>query len=139
MVPIERSRDIFPPVIGILERFGFQKKLNGFLGPPHAAQFVAVHVLRMRNLWRHLRVDARLFKRVWKPSLVLIAVRQKMMCGEIIGRDRHRPLIVSDCRSDAAPSVAKRRGLLGMPAKQEQLYIVWICGERVIDLFAEGQ
>ena len=63
MVPIERRRNIFLPIVSILDRFGFQKKLNGFLGAPHAAQFVSVHMLGMRNLRRHFCVDAGVFQR----------------------------------------------------------------------------
>src|SRR6266581_158623 len=93
----------------------------------------------MRYPRRHLRVDASLFERVRELPLILIAVRQKMMRGEVVRRDRQRLLIVSNCRSDAAAAVSKGRGLLGMAAKQQKLHIVRICGECPIDGLAEGQ
>src|SRR5690348_10701224 len=118
MMPIERRGDIFAPVVGVLECFGFQKYLDGFLGPPHAPQFMTVHMLRVRDLRRHSRVDPRLFERVCKFSLVLIAVRQEMMRGKIVRRDRQRPGVVRNRRSDTASAISKGRGLFGMAAKQ---------------------
>ena len=100
---------------------------------------MAVDVLPMRYPRRHLRVDASLFERVRELPLILIAVRQKMMRGEVVRRDRQRPLIVSNGRSDAAAAVSEGRGLLGMSAKQQKLHIVGVRAESAVDLLAECQ
>src|SRR5690348_1216720 len=130
MVPVEGGGNVFPVVVAFLEILAFQEKLNGLFGSSHAAQFVPIHMLRVR----YLRVGARLFQSFLKLSLILIAMRQKMMRGEIIRRNRQRTLVVRSGRRHTSLPVAKRRGLFGMAAEQEQLHIVRIRSQRVVNL-----
>src|SRR6266481_6556313 len=56
VMPVVLCRDFLRSVITILEFLGFQKLFYGFVRAPRAQQFVAVHVVGVRNGGSETRV-----------------------------------------------------------------------------------
>src|SRR6204780_2629687 len=123
-MPVVTSGYVFRTIVIFLKLLGALKLRDRLFCAACPPQVVAMHVMRMRNGWRHAHVNLTLSERVLAAADGFIAVREIVMRCKLVRRKSERRFVKCDGIRPAVLSVRVGRAFLGESALNPQPRVV---------------